>query len=123
MGRRRRSGSEPEFRFTIIQREGGTYGSNSNSGSDPDLFRLWLYYSIIRCMTLTVRTDKHLRRALEDRAQSTGKTLSEVVREILEEAVTARPVAERAGHLKGRLNLPAPAEDWRRQIKERSWRR
>jgi hypothetical protein len=74
-------------------------------------------------MTLTVRTDKRLRQALEDRAQSTGKTLSEVVREILEEAVTERPVAERAGHVKGRLNLPTPPEGWRRQLKERNWRR
>ncbi len=74
-------------------------------------------------MTLTVRTDKRLRQALEDRAQSAGKTLSELVREILKEAVTERPVAERAGHVKGRLNLPAPSEDWRRQIRERNWRR
>jgi hypothetical protein len=45
------------------------------------------------------------------------------VREILEEAVTERPVAERAGHVKGRLELPPPSEGWRRQIRERNWRR
>ena len=76
-----------------------------------------------RRMTLTVRTDKQLRRALERRAGSLGKTVSEFVRETLEDAVAERPLAERAGHVKGQLELPEPTEPWRRQIKERNWRR
>ena len=74
--------------------------------------------------TLTVRTGDKLRAALRRRAESQGKTTSAVVREILEEALGARPLVERAGHLKGSLELPAPAEGdpWRRQIRERNWR-
>ena len=74
-------------------------------------------------MTLTVRTDKQLRRALERRAGSLGKTVSEFVRETLEDAVAERSLAERTGHVKGQLELPQPAEPWRQQIKERNWRR
>ena len=72
--------------------------------------------------TLTVRTGEKLRQALERRADSLGKTVSELVREIMEEAVAERPVAERTGHLKGQLELPEPTEEWRRQLKERNWR-
>jgi len=73
--------------------------------------------------TLTVRTDENLRRALRRRAEARGKTISALVREILEEAVTEQPIAARAGHLKGTLELPHGDEDpWRRQLRERNWR-
>jgi hypothetical protein len=72
--------------------------------------------------TLTVRTGPELRRALETHAKSAGKTVSEFVREILEEAVAERPMAERTAHVRGRVELPERAEEWRRQIKERNWR-
>jgi hypothetical protein len=46
-----------------------------------------------------------------------------VVREILEEALSERPIGVRAGQLKGRLDVPANDEDpWRRQLRERNWR-
>lgn len=73
--------------------------------------------------TLTVRTDEPLREALRSRAAAQGKTISMLVREILEEALMERPITARAGHLKGRLDLPAASEDpWRRQLRERNWR-
>jgi len=73
--------------------------------------------------TLTVRTDEDLREALRQRAAAQGKTISTVVREILEEALTERPIGLRAGHLKGRLDRPTDDEDpWRRQLRERNWR-
>ena len=74
--------------------------------------------------TVTVRLDEPLREALETRAQATGVTISEVVRETLREAFADRPLGERIGHLEGILDLdPEPDDDpWRRQIKERNWR-
>jgi len=73
--------------------------------------------------TLTVRTDEALSAALRQRAAAQGKTVSRVVREILEEALSERPMGLRAGHLKGRLEVPADGEDpWRRQLRERNWR-
>jgi plasmid stability protein len=72
--------------------------------------------------TLTVRTDDGLHEALHNRAEAQGKTVSEVVREILEDALTERPLASRIGHLKGSLALPSPKDPWRRKVKERNWR-
>ena len=74
--------------------------------------------------TVTVRLDESLREALEVRAQATGNTISEVVRDTLREALAERPLGERVGHLKGILELEVEADDdpWRRQIKERNWR-
>jgi len=73
--------------------------------------------------TLTVRTDETLRQALRRRAAAQGKTISTLVREILEDALAERSFAARAGHLKGRLDLPPADEDpWRQQLRERNWR-
>jgi hypothetical protein len=73
--------------------------------------------------TITIRTDEFLREALDKKAAASGKTVSELVREILEEALVERPLQERAGHLKGRLRLPRKAsEPWRRQLRRRNWR-
>lgn len=73
--------------------------------------------------TLTVRTNETLREALRSRAAAQGKTVSRLVREILEEAVAERPIAARAGHLKGRLDrLEADEDPWRQQLRERNWR-
>lgn len=73
--------------------------------------------------TLTIRTDEKLRRALAERAAAENKTLSEMVREILEDAVTERPLAIRAGHLKGRLDTrSASSNAWGDAIRERNWR-
>ena len=73
--------------------------------------------------TLTVRTDDSLREALRRRADARGKTISDIVREILQEALIERPVGERAGHLKGLLSRPATDDDpWRKRLRERNWR-
>lgn len=72
--------------------------------------------------TLTVRTGSELRRALQSRAKSAGKTVSELVREILEEAVAERPMAERTAHVRGRLELSQPTDEWRKQLRQRNWR-
>lgn len=73
--------------------------------------------------TLTIRTDKKVRKALEKRAEILGLTVSEYVRQVLEAALAERPVSQRAGHLKGQLGLPNAASDpWRAQLRERNWR-
>lgn len=73
--------------------------------------------------TITVRADDALRKALEARARARGVTLSEAAREILREALEDRPLAERTGHLRGRLSLARqPTEPWRRALRERNWR-
>jgi plasmid stability protein len=73
--------------------------------------------------TLTIRTDEKLREALRKRAAIQGKSVSEVAREILSEAVEERPLTERTGHLRGQLHLGADTSDpWRRRLKNRNWR-
>lgn len=74
--------------------------------------------------TLTIRASDALRQALSRRAAAQDRTVSEIVREILEEAlVGGRPMAARAGHLKGRLELPSESDDpWRERLRERNWR-
>ena len=80
-------------------------------------------YTVYMGTTLTVRTDEALRQALLKRAEEAGKSLSELVREILEEAVIDRPLGERTGQLKGRIRLtPAKSEAWRDRLRERNWR-
>ena len=74
--------------------------------------------------TLTIRTDDSLREALAKRAKSQGKSVSTLVREILEEAVAERPLKDRIGHLRGRLRLDkAVTGDWRHSIRKANWRR
>ncbi|OGA32004.1 MAG: hypothetical protein A3G80_09560 [Betaproteobacteria bacterium RIFCSPLOWO2_12_FULL_62_13b] len=73
--------------------------------------------------TITIRADEPLREVLNRKAAACGKTVSELVREILEEALTERPLRVRAGHLKGRLRLPRKtSEPWRRHLRQRNWR-
>ena len=80
-----------------------------------------LYY--MSNTTLTIRTDPTLRKALQERALAQGKTVSQLVREILEAALVEQPLAARTGHLQGRLELPAQSDDpWRQQMRERNWR-
>jgi predicted transcriptional regulator len=73
--------------------------------------------------TLTIRADRDLRVALEKRAKAERKTVSGVVREILEDALTERPLEAKAGHLRGSLSLASePSDPWRKQIRARNWR-
>ena len=75
-------------------------------------------------MTITIRTDEALRAALERRAAAAGKTLSDVAREILSDALQERPVKTRAGGLRGRLDLRRTAsEPWRETLRRHNWRR
>jgi plasmid stability protein len=72
--------------------------------------------------TLTIRTTEPLRQALTKRAAAENKTVSEVVREILEAALIERPLSERVGRLRGGLRLPEPKAGWQKQIRDRNWR-
>jgi plasmid stability protein len=74
-------------------------------------------------VTLSIQADEELQAALQERATLQGKTVSDLAREILREAIAQRPLGERVGHLRGRLELPsAPSDPWRSQLKERNWR-
>jgi hypothetical protein len=72
---------------------------------------------------LTVRTDGALRAALEKRARAEGKTVSEIARDILRNALVERPLELRTGHLRGRLTLKGQQTDaWRKELRQRNWR-
>jgi len=80
-------------------------------------------YTVFMRTTLTIRTDEQLREALEERAALQGKTVSEIAREILSDALSERPMGSRIGHLRGRLELPSQSSDrWRKQLRKRNWR-
>jgi hypothetical protein len=80
-------------------------------------------YTVYMSATLTIRTDDELREALRRRAEVQGKTISELAREILSEALADRPLGERTGHLRGRLDLRTATSDPRRErIKKLNWR-
>lgn len=73
--------------------------------------------------TLTIQADDTLDAALRRRAEEQGKTVSNLVREILEAALTTPTLEERVGHLRGTLDTRASDDDpWRRSIRERNWR-
>jgi hypothetical protein len=72
--------------------------------------------------TITIRADATLRNALAKRARSEHKTVSELVREILEDALGERPLADRIHRLRGGLRVGEPTSDWQRRIRERNWR-
>ncbi|OLB62819.1 MAG: hypothetical protein AUI11_04025 [Acidobacteria bacterium 13_2_20CM_2_66_4] len=72
--------------------------------------------------TLTIRLHRAQDEALTARARAVGKTRSELVRELIDQGLEERPLGRRIGHLKGRLDVPAPKAGWQRRIKERNWR-
>jgi len=73
--------------------------------------------------TITVRADDSLREILSQRARASGKTVSGLVREILEEALLDRPLRGRIGHLRGRLRLQGqPSDAWKARLREHNWR-
>ena len=91
--------------------------------SQPDEEGNELSYVVHMSTTITIRTEESLREALERRADEEGKTISEVVREILLESLEERPVGQRAGQLKGRLKIPRRGKEaWRARLRERNWR-
>ena len=72
--------------------------------------------------TLTIRLDKAQDQALEARARALGKTRSELVRDLIDRAVSPTPMRDRIGHLKGRLELKRAQSSWRAKIRARNWR-
>jgi len=72
--------------------------------------------------TLTLRLGEEQDRALTRRAKAIGKTRSALVRDLIAQALTARPVGRRLEHLKGRVDLPRAKSGWRRELKDRNWR-
>ncbi len=85
--------------------------------------RALLSYAVHMSTTITIRTPESLRAALARRAEERGTTVSEVVREILEQALEEKPIRDRAGHLRGRLELRrSGSEAWRKRLRQRNWR-
>ena len=72
--------------------------------------------------TLTIRMGAALQDALAKRAEAEGKTVSELVRELLERALAVQPLATKTAHVKGQLRLSRRAADWRRRLRARNWR-
>ena len=81
-----------------------------------------MYYIVHMRTTLTIRTHPELRKRLEQRARAQGKTVSALAREILEGALDERPLRLRTAHLKGRLQLEPPREEWRDTLRQRNRR-
>lgn len=81
-----------------------------------------LCYGVYMSTTLTIRTDRTLREALEQRARAEGKSLSEAARDILRQAVHEQPLELRTGHLRGRLRLERQGEEWRTSLRDHNWR-
>jgi hypothetical protein len=72
--------------------------------------------------TLTIRLDKSQDEALRQRAAALGRTRSQVVRDLIARELEERPLGREIGHLRGRVELPAPKTSWGRRIRERNWR-
>ena len=72
--------------------------------------------------TITIRADRALRDALARKAANESKSVSEVVREILEDALVDRSLAERLGRTRGSLRIAVTRSGWQRQIHDRNWR-
>jgi plasmid stability protein len=83
---------------------------------------LCVSYIVYMSTTITIRTDESLREALDKKAAASGKTVSELVREILEDALSEKPLQVRTGHLKGRLRLRKASETWRKRLRQANWR-
>jgi Arc/MetJ-type ribon-helix-helix transcriptional regulator len=74
--------------------------------------------------TLTIRLPKSEREALDRLARTLDKSVSEVVRDILREALDERPVSDTTAHVRGRLSLsPSGDDSFRRRIRSHNWRR
>ena len=72
--------------------------------------------------TITIRLDREQDEALTRRAKTVGKTRSAVVRELLTQALLEVPISERAGHLKGSVELQKPKDAWSKHLRKQNWR-
>lgn len=78
----------------------------------------------LRLMTsMTFRLGSVTRGKLRARALRLARTESDLLREIIERELEEKPLAARAGHLKGSLSLTRQGgNSWRRAIRKRNWR-
>ena len=82
-----------------------------------------MYYNGHMKAMITIRLDARQQRAIVAAAKRQGKSTSAVVRDALDRALAIRPVAARAGHVAGAIDLSSTgAAGWRRTLKERNWR-
>ena len=72
--------------------------------------------------TITIRLDQEQDAALTRLAKTLGKTRSAVVREVINQALSERPISERAGYLKGTVKLPRPKDAWSKHLRKQNWR-
>ena len=72
--------------------------------------------------TITVRLDREQDDALTRRAKTVGKSRSALVRELLAQALSETPISERAGHLKGSVELQKPKDAWSKHLRKQNWR-
>lgn len=72
--------------------------------------------------TITVRLNREQDQALTRRAKTVGKTRSAVVRELLTQALLEAPISERAGYLKGTLELKQSKDAWGKHLRKQNWR-
>jgi len=72
--------------------------------------------------TITIRLDRDQDAALTERAKVAGKTRSALVRELLAQALAETPISEKAGHLKGKLELPKARDPWSKHLRKQNWR-
>ena len=73
--------------------------------------------------TVTIRLDDEQQKALAAAARRQGKSVSAIIREALDRVLTARPIAARAGHVRGRLRLSRrKGPTWQETIRARNWR-
>ena len=75
--------------------------------------------------TLTLRMSAAQRKAPQSRAQSLGKTESDLVRDIISRELDEQPILDRVRHLIGAETPVATrgkSDPWREQIRRRNWR-
>ena len=72
--------------------------------------------------TITVRLDREQDDALTRRAKTVGKSRSALVRELLAQFLSETPISERAGHLKGSVELQKPKDAWSKHLRKQNWR-
>ena len=74
---------------------------------------------------MAVRVETELWDAAVRRAEVLGTSVSEVVREALREAVSARPLGDRVGLLRGSIqadSADAAQDGWQSEIRAHNWR-
>jgi hypothetical protein len=72
--------------------------------------------------TITVRIDSRKDKALALRARASGKTKSDVIRELIDKLLEPEPLGRRVAHLAGSVELPSPTGSLQRRLKSRNWR-